>query len=146
MAGGVTSPDAVGEVVGLSWTRKIHDVAVRYMNAEVIFYNVDDDQPDEIVELWRGKARVQHLREPRDSSTVYGEFKTRRYRFQLDPDDGPPYFKSGVSARVLSGGDNPDLLKLVYVVDSMANASHRAVVTVELRAEMVEHPPLIASV
>lgn len=132
----------MGEVVALSWTDKIHDTAVRFMNSEVVFYNVADSAPDTPVVLWRGKARVQHLREPRDSSTVYGEYKTRRFRFQLDPDDNPPFFKSGVSARVLSGGENPDLLKLVYVVDSAVNASYRAVVTVELRAEMVEHPPL----
>lgn len=131
---------------GNDWSQVIHDIAITQMNAWVVFYSSVIDnatQTESISVIWEGKARVQHLREPRDASTVYEVSKLRRYRFQLDPDDEPPFFPSGVTARVLDGGRNPDLELLVYVVDSAVNSSHRAVVTVELTTNMIEYQPLI---
>lgn len=130
-----------------NWEDAILHSAVQFMNAEVCFYRVvgaDDDyaeigQPSTgatVEVIWRGKARVQHLRAPRADSTEYQASDSRAFRFQLDPRDNPPRLYSGAKARVLDGGRDQSLTTYSYVVDSAVNSSHMAVRTVELSADM----------
>lgn len=126
------------------WEDAILDAAVQFMNAEVCFYEVESDDEDDITGtgsvsvriLWRGKARVQQLRSPRDSSTEYQASDSRAFRFQLDPGDSVPEVYSGTKARVLAGGRDSGLEALAFVVDSAINSSHKAVRTVELTSNM----------
>lgn len=125
------------------WPQVIHDAAITQMNAQVTAYeSTITSGVEAIAVIWSGKARVQHIREPRDATQSYGESKTRRFRFQLDPDDVPPFFPSGTTFRVTDGGRDPQLEGLVYVVDSAVNSSHMAVRTVELRSDMIAYPPI----
>lgn len=128
-----------------NWADQIHSAAIQYMNAEVCFYKVIPGSRDDITGegdegsvdiLWRGKARVQHLRAPRDSSNNVQSNDSRAFRFQLDPDDNPPILYSGTKARVINGGRDPQLLAYAFSVDSAVNSSHMAVRTVELTANM----------
>lgn len=127
-----------------SWEDAILNAAVEFMNAEVCFYEITEDEWDDITQsgdvevsvLWRGKARVQHMRAPREASTEYQSSDSRAFRFQLDPRDGVPALYSGAKARVLAGGRDPSLESLAFVVDSAINSSHMAVRTVELTANM----------
>lgn len=127
------------------WQDQIHATAIQYMNAEVCFYSVTPGTRDDItgagtdatVEIiWRGKARIQHLRSARDASTVVQADDQRAFRFQLDPDDNPPPLYSGTKARVIDGGRDEQLELYAYTVDSAVNSSHMAVRTVELTANM----------
>lgn len=127
------------------WQDAIHAAAVQYMNAEVCFYKAIGGNYDEITNtgtpgtieiLWRGKARVQHLRAPREASTEVQSGDQRAFRFQLDPNDNPPPLYSGTKARVINGGRDPQLALYAYSVDSAVNSSHMAVRTVELTANM----------
>jgi len=127
-----------------SWEDVILNSAVEFMNAEVCFYKIVKDEWDDITQsgdievevLWRGKARVQQLRAPREASTEYQSNDSRAFRFQLDPRDSVPELYSGAKARVLDGGRDSSLESLAYVVDSAINSSHMAVRTVELTANM----------
>ncbi|AHL18491.1 hypothetical protein ISF9_021 [Microbacterium phage vB_MoxS-ISF9] len=128
-----------------SWEESILITARLFMVAEVCFYEmVEGEEWDPITGtggpeasvIWRGKARVQHLRAPRDQSNEYQTSDTRNFRFQLDPADNPPLLYTGVKARVLNGGRDPMLETLAYVVDSGVNSSQMAVRTVELTSDM----------
>jgi hypothetical protein len=125
-----------------NWQDQIHDVAVQFMNAQVQFFVTNKNPVGAPVEtiLWQGKARVQQLRAPREGQTSYESTGSRMFRFQLDPDDNPPFFNEGTFARVLDGGRDPDLELLIMTVNSSINSSHRAVRTVELRADMNQVP------
>lgn len=134
----------------VGWEDQIHAAAIQYMNARVCFYRTvggTDDYPElgkpgapSTVEiLWTGKARVQHLRAPRNDSSDYQASDSRAFRFQLDPDDNPPALYSGTKARVLDGGRDSSLENYAYTVDSAVNSSHMAVRTVELSADMKPH-------
>lgn len=120
------------------------NAAIQFMNAEVCFYEAGEDTTDDITGdggvtirlLWRGKARVQQLRTPQESTTDYQSSDTRTFRFQLDPSDSVPFLYSGTKARVIAGGRDPRLETLVFSVDSSINSSHRAVHTVQLAATM----------
>lgn len=125
------------------WEEAILLGAEPFMNAEVCFYQVDGDDNDwsstsnaTITILWRGKARVQQLRAPRDTSAEYQTSDSRSFRFQLDPRDDVPAIYSGAKARVINGGRDSDLENLSFVVDSAINSSHMAVRTVELTANL----------
>lgn len=126
-----------------NWEEAILNSAVQFMNAEVCFYKTESNY-DEITNtgdasvtiLWRGKARVQQLRAPREATTEYQSSDSRPFRFQLDPRDSVPLLYSGTKARVLAGGRDPGLEALAFVVDSAVNSSHMAVRTVELTADM----------
>lgn len=129
----------------IDWQDQIHAAAIQYMNAEVCFYKViggtynevtNTGTPGSVETLWRGKARVQHLRTARDASTNVQRDDSRAFRFQLDPDDNPPPLYSGTKARVINGGRDPQLALYAYSVDSAVNSSHMAVRTVELTANM----------
>ncbi|QWS69413.1 head-to-tail stopper [Microbacterium phage Necrophoxinus] len=128
-----------------NWQDQIRAAAVQYMNAEVCFYSVVDGTYDEVTNtgtpgsveiLWRGKARIQHLRTARDASTNVQRDDIRAFRFQLDPEDNPPPLFSGTKARVIDGGRDSQLELYAYSVDSAVNSSHMAVRTVELTANM----------
>lgn len=127
-----------------SWEEAILLGAVQFMNAEVCFFEVTgDDYNDatgtggaQVRLLWRGKARVQQLRAPREASTDYQASDSRAFRFQLDPRDSVPTLYSGAKARVIAGGRDTDLEALAFVVDSAINSSHMAVRTIELTANM----------
>ena len=128
------------------WEDAILQAAIPFMNAEVCFYEEVPGTPynpvtgtggsTEIDVLWRGKARVQHIRSPREFNTQYQAGSTRFFRFQLDPADSPPQIPFGAKARVLDGGRDADLESLVYIVNSAINSSHMAVRTVELSSNM----------
>lgn len=129
------------------WEDAILIAARQFMNAEVCFYKVvggTEDLPEinrpgtpgTVQVLWRGKARVQHIRAPRPDSPEYQASDSRAFRFQLDPADNPPQLYSGARARVLDGGRDSSLETYSYVVDSAVNSSHMAVRTVELTADM----------
>lgn len=126
------------------WEEAILLGAVGFMNAEVCFYEIDGDDYDdatgtggaEIRIIWRGKARVQQLRAPREASSEYQTSDSRAFRFQLDPRDSVPQLYSGAKARVLTGGRDAGLESLAFVVDSAINSSHMAVRTVDLTASM----------
>lgn len=127
-----------------NWEDAILLNAVQFMNAEVCFYEITgDDYIDatgtggaQVRLIWRGKARVQQLRAPREASTEYQASDSRSFRFQLDPRDSLPTLYSGAKARVIAGGRDADLETLALVVDSAINSSHMAVRTVELTANM----------
>lgn len=128
-----------------SWEDSILITARLFMVAEVCFYTLDESTPWDPISgtggsvasvIWKGKARVQHLRAPRDQSNEYQTSDTRNFRFQLDPADNPPLLYTGVKARVLKGGRDPMLETLAYVVDSGVNSSQMAVRTVELTSDM----------
>lgn len=126
-----------------NWEEAILIAARQFMNAEVCFYKTTDDRDDitgtgdvTVEVLWKGKARVQHLRAPRTDSSEYQASDSRAFRFQLDPADNPPQLYSGAQARVLAGGRDPSLETYSYVVDSAVNSSHMAVRTIELTADM----------
>lgn len=134
-------------LVGLAWEEQILQVARLEMNAEVCFYEeAESTTPydpvtgtggtNEITVLWSGKARVQHLRTPREFTTPYQPDATRYYRFQLDPADNPPPIYFGVKARVLMGGRDSQLETYAMTANSATNSSHMAVRTVELAANM----------
>lgn len=132
-----------------AWSEVILDAARPYMNAEVAFYTqvtipfdprTGTPPTTEVTVLWRGKARVQQLRTPREIPAAYHLDATRAFRFQLDPLDDPPFFDQGVLARVISGGRDADLTKLQFRVNSSINSSHMAVRTIELTADMDESP------
>lgn len=115
------------------------------MNGEVCFYKDGSDDYDPVTGIggegipeiiWQGKARIQQLRAPREFVVPYSAGSTRYFRFQIDPDDKPPFFPQGTKARVLFGGRDPDLELLAYTVNSAINSSHMAVRTVELAANM----------
>lgn len=134
-----------------NWEEAILDTAIQFMNAEVCFYDSAEgpDGPYDPITgvggmvirvLWRGKARVQQLRSPREFETEYQASANRSFRFQLDPRDSVPDLYQGVKARVLAGGRDPGLESLAYVVNSAINSSHKAVRTVELTATMRKTP------
>lgn len=134
----------------------IAGVARQFMNAKVCFYEATEGanpydpitgEGDEfgINILWWGKARVQQLRAPQTFATDYQASASKAFRFQLDREDGVPFLPQGVKARVLDAGvpgaeamtpGDSDLERLAYVVNSAINASHQAVKTVELTANM----------
>lgn len=120
------------------WAEKIHSVAVGFMNSVIEVFVTTTNQYGVPVSqtLWVGKARVQQLRTPSDSSTGYGSRALRSFRFQIDPDDNPPNITEGAQVRVLDGGRDPDLCFYAYTVHSAVNSSHRAVRTLECRSEM----------
>lgn len=127
------------------WQDAIRDTAVQFMNAEVCFYDTDESVPYDpetgeggptIQILWRGKARVQQLRTPREFASEYQVSSTRAFRYQLDPGDSLPDLYQGVKSRVLAGGRDTGLESLVFVVTSAINSSHMAVRTVELQSNM----------
>ena len=137
---------------GADWPDRILEVAKRFMNAEVCFY--EETEPATpynpvtgeggatgIRIIWRGHARVQHLRAPREFATTYQAEATRFFRFQIDPNetwDGSsvPFLPQGVKARVIAGGRDSDLESLAFVTTSAINSSHMAVRTVELSSNM----------
>lgn len=127
-----------------NWEEAILLGAVQFMNAEVCFYEVTNDDFDDATDaggagirlLWRGRARVQQLRAPREASSEFQQSDSRAFRFQLDPRDSVPLLYSGAKARVIAGGRDPGLEALAYVTDSAINSSHMAVRTVELTANM----------
>ena len=128
-----------------NWEEAILISAREFMNAKVCFYTTKNEK-DPITNmgsvvttvLWSGKARVQHIRAPRDSSNEYQTNDSRSFRFQLDPEDNPPFVYSGMKARVLDAGESGDpiLETFAYVADSGVNSSHMAVKTIELTADM----------
>lgn len=136
------------------WTEAIGNVAKRFMNARVCFFRSDNagdydaltntGKRDGVEIIWAGPARVQHLRSPQKASTNYEVGNSRSFRFQLDKGAAVPFLPSGTKARVLDAGvpghemlpGDRDLENLVYVVESAINASHQAVRTVELTANM----------
>lgn len=123
-----------------NWADQIRDIAVLFMNAQVQFFDVtvNPAMGGVAVEtiIWSGKARVEDIRSPREGASDYQADSVRHFRFQLDPQDNPPFFNQGTLARVLDGGRNPQLELLSYVVNSSTNSSHKAVQTVELSAQM----------
>lgn len=131
-----------------NWEEAILIGARNFMNAKVCFYRIVDGPGEwdpitgtggSVVEVyWSGKARVQHLRAPRDVSNEYQTNDSRSFRFQLDPADNPPMLYSTAKARVLDAGEegDPILETFAYVVDSAVNSSHMAVKTVELTSDM----------
>lgn len=135
-----------------NWQDMILQGARPFMNADICFYReVSASDPynpvtgtggDEgIAVFWRGKARVQHLRAPREFATAYQAETTRFFRFQIDPidtwnGDSLPFLPAGVKARVVTGGRDSDLESLVFVANSAINSSHMAVRTVELSSNM----------
>lgn len=132
-------------VVG--WEDNILATARQFMTGEVCFYRVvggKDDLPEigqpgtpaTVEVIWRGKARVQHLRAPRRDSTEYQASDSRSFRFQLDPADNPPVVYAGTKARVISGGRDASLETYGYQVESAVNSTQMAVRTVELTADM----------
>lgn len=132
-----------------AWQDAILDAAKQFMNAEVCFYREVEGAPYDpisgtggdagIAVFWRGKARVQHLRAPREFAEAYQAEATRFFRFQIDPSEpgnSLPKLPSGVKARVIEGGRDSDLESLVFVTNSGINSSHMAVRTVELSSNM----------
>lgn len=133
-----------------NWEEAILNAAKMFMNAEICFYReVEATEPynpitgeggDEgIAVFWRGKARVQHLRAPREFATAYQAEATRFFRFQIDPSEpgnSLPFLPQGVKARVIAGGRDSDLESLAFVTVSAINSSHMAVRTVELSSNM----------
>lgn len=129
------------------WQDAILATARQFMTGEVCFYRVvggTDDLPEigqpgtpaTVEVLWRGKARIQHLRAPRRDSTEYQASDSRSFRFQLDPEDNPPVVYAGTKARVLNGARDASLENYLYQVESAVNSSDMAVRTVELTADM----------
>ena len=129
-----------------SWEDAILEAAVHFMNAEVCFYEPTEATPydpvtgtggvDGVNILWQGKARIQQLRSPREFQTDYQAESSRAFRYQLDPRDNPPSIGFGVKSRILNGGRDADLERLVLVTNSAINSSHMAVRTVELVSNM----------
>lgn len=138
-----------------SWTDAIAGVAERFMNARVCFYEGDggagvdpltgEGSESGINVIWSGAARVQQLRTARQFTTQYEEGSVRPFRFQLGKGAGLPFLPQGVKARVIDAGvsgsgemgpGDTHLELLAYVVDFAVNASHQAVKTVELHANM----------
>lgn len=127
-----------------SWEDAILNAAIPLMNAKVCFYEATDDDYDPITGtggqgirvIWAGKARVQHLRAPRQFQDGVQVQVDRSFRFQLDPGDSVPHLYGGVKARVLDGGRDSSLETLAYVVDSAINSSHMAVRTIELKSNL----------
>lgn len=135
-----------------NWQEAILNSARMFMNADICFYReIAPDEPYNpvtgqggdggIAVYWRGKARVQHLRAPREFSTGYQAEATRFFRFQVDPIDtwngnSLPFLPQGVKARVLAGGRDSHLESLAFVANSAINSSHMAVRTVELSSNM----------
>lgn len=129
------------------WEDAILDAARQFMTGTVCFYEItggEDDLPEigqpgteaEVNILWTGKARIQHIRAPRNSPTEYQSGDSRAFRFQLDPADNPPQLYSGYLARVVDGARDSSLENYAYVVDSAVNSSQMAVRTVELTTDM----------
>lgn len=138
-----------------SWTQAIGDVADLFMNARVCFFTSEEPGSDydplgggsggpTVKLIWAGAARVQHLRSPRVFTTNYQPNSSRGFRFQLNKNAPVPFLPEGTRARVLSAGvqdsqmepGDPKLELLTFVVDGAINASHQAVQTVELTANM----------
>lgn len=133
-----------------SWEDRILQIARREMKAEVCFYReqtgFEEYDPitgtggdGGIAVFWRGKARVQHMRAPREFSTSYQAESTRFFRFQLDPAEpgnSVPFMPQGVKARVLAGGRDSHLESLAFVVISAINSSNMAVRSIELSTNM----------
>ena len=130
-----------------AWEDEILQEARTEMKGRVCFYEEvpaaapynpvtgEGDEPT-ISVIWSGKARVQHLRSPREFTDTVQNDATRYFRFQLDPADNPPPLFQGVKARVLDGNRDTILESLVYTVNSAVNSSNRAVKTVELATNM----------
>lgn len=129
------------------WEDNILDTARQFMTGEVCFYRIVGGKdsfpevgrpgtPGSVEVIWRGKARIQHLRAPRRDSTEYQTSDSRSFRFQLDPLDNPPVLYAGTKARVLNGGRDESLLNYSYQVESAVNSTQMAVRTVELTADM----------
>lgn len=114
------------------------------MTSTVMFYTdtVDDYGVPTENPIWQGKARVQQLRTPNNIAESYGVSSVRSFRFQLDPNDNPPFFNEGVKIRVIDGGRDPALELLSYVVNSSINSTNKAVRTVEARADLNSVPDL----
>lgn len=132
-----------------AWEDIILEEAKKHMNAEVCFYREVEAAPYDpitgsggdrgVAVFWRGRARVQHLRAPREFAESYQAESTRFFRFQVDPSEpgnSLPFLPFGVKARVLAGGRDSDLESLVFVTTSAINSSHMAVRTVELSTNM----------
>lgn len=129
------------------WEDAILSAARQFMTGRVCFYATsgeDDDYSEigipgtgaNIDILWTGKARIQHLRAPRNDSSEYQASDSRSFRFQLDPADNPPQLYSGAKARVVDGGRDSSLETYSFIVDSAVNSSQMAVRTIELTSDM----------
>lgn len=129
------------------WQQAIHDTAIQFMTGEVCFYKeskatipydpvTGEGGEDGIDIIWRGKARIQQLRTPREYTTPYQASASRNFRFQLDPDDNVPWLYEGTKARVTNGARDEALTSYAFVVNSAINSSDMAVRTVELISNM----------
>lgn len=129
------------------WQQEIHDIAVQFMTGEVCFYRekpstvpynpiTGEGGEDGVEIIWRGKARIQQLRTPREYTTPYQASASRNFRFQLDPDDNLPRLYEGAKARVTNAGRDDALTTYLFVVNSAVNSSDMAVRTVELISNM----------
>lgn len=133
-----------------TWEDRILARAKTQMNAEICFYRemtptipynpiTGEGGSDGIAVFWRGRARVQHVRAPREFATAYQAETSQQFIFQIDPTEpgnGVPFLPSGVKARVLAGGRDSDLESLAFVTSSAINSSHMAVRTVKCSTNM----------
>lgn len=137
------------------WTDAIAEVSNQFQNARVCFYQATDGDYDPITEegdepgvsiIWAGAARVQQLRAPQKFATDYQANASRAFIFELSKAAGVPFLPEGTQARVINAGvpgaegqmtpGDQHLQLLAFVVDANISASHQAVNTVDLTANM----------
>lgn len=156
--------EAVREVLVVSiarppshWTEAIAEISNQFQNARVCFYRETDGDDDYdpidqtgngpgVEVIWAGAARVQQLRAPQKFATDYQDDSSKAFIFELSKAAGVPYMPQGTQARVINAGvpgaagqmtpGDQHLSLLAFVVDANVSASHQAVNTVELTANM----------
>lgn len=112
------------------WSDEIADAAEEYMNASI---EVVKGQTATNVRLYLGKARVQHVRFPREGENVADWIGARSYRFQIPLTDDLPFINSGALIKVRSGSRDPELYDMLFEVVASTNSSHAAVRTLETK-------------
>jgi len=113
-----------------NWSQQIADVAEEFMNASI---EIQVGQEDTGPTLYEGKARVQHVRFPREVEDAVQWQGARSYRFQIPLTDDLPFIPKGALIRVSDGQRDPELEEMLFEVVASTNSSHAAVRTLETR-------------
>jgi hypothetical protein len=142
---------AISKNTPINFAKISEEMAVtteRWMNStiEIVDPNLEDLQWDEFNNdyvsgtesvLWSGRARIQFLGVGTDPITLAGFSspgkKMARVQVRIDPNR--EFIRKGLEIRVTDGGEDPDLIKLQFVVRNAINSSYAWLRTIECEVD-----------